>query len=54
MPETPVRSFVTNLSTEIDVFEPICKAWLGIVDDVKTKILRSNVDFFIPELNFQV
>ena len=28
--------------------------WLGIVDDVKTKILRSNDDIFIPELNLQV
>ena len=32
----------------------ICTGWLGIVDKVKTKILSSNDNIFIPELSLQV
>jgi len=42
---TPYSGISSNL-------EPIRTAWLGIVDNVKTKILRSNDDIFIPELSF--
>ncbi|MFC2159590.1 TolB family protein [Actinomycetota bacterium] len=32
---------------------PIRTAWLGIVDNVQTKIMTSNDDIFIPELSYR-
>jgi hypothetical protein len=31
-----------------------CTRWLGIVDNVQTRIIELNEDIFIPELDFKI
>ena len=45
-------SEIENLSTEIDIFEPICKTWLATIHNVRTRLLSMNKNIFIPGLRY--
>ncbi len=47
--EHPKNLLYSNVSSD---FEPVRVKWLAIADEVRTRIITSNEDIFIPELSF--